>query len=62
MTKAEKLFIAFAILLLLIFALICIVRPNTCFLGAAWRPWVLGAAVAWAVGKFLDELLPSLRT
>lgn len=62
MTRNEKVFFAFAIAVLLLIALVCNLRPNTLFFGAAWIPWVIGAAIAWAIGKFLDELLPATRS
>lgn len=62
MTPNEKLFVAFSIVVLMAISLVCFLRPNTLFFGTAWIPWVIGAAIAWAVGKFLDELLPRTRT
>jgi hypothetical protein len=57
----RKLFIVFAILVLLVLALICFLNPTS-VLGPFWIPWVIGAAIAWAVGRFLDELEPHVKT
>lgn len=55
-----KLFILFVIAVLIVLALWCRIAPNS-VLGADWIAWLIGAAVAWAVGKFLDALVPVLK-